>query len=129
MPLKKIHSVLNYCIATVWLINGLFCKVLGLVPRHEQIVAGILGTKYARPLTVLTGLSEVAMAIWIISRLQARLNAVIQMVIIAIMNVLEFLLVPHLLLWGKFNAVFAALFILLIYYNEFILGRQSAYQQ
>ena len=37
------HQVLHYLIAAVWLANGLFCKVLNLVPRHQQIVARILG--------------------------------------------------------------------------------------
>jgi hypothetical protein len=36
------YKLLNYLIAAVWLVNGLFCKVLGLVPRHQEIVATIL---------------------------------------------------------------------------------------
>ncbi len=43
------------------------------------------------------------------------------MVVISTMNILEFLLVPQLLLWGRFNIVFAVIFIALIYYNEFKL--------
>ncbi len=45
------------------------------------------------------------------------------MVVIGIMNILEFLLVPQLLLWGRFNLVFAILLIVLIYYNEFTLKK------
>jgi hypothetical protein len=29
------YQLLNYLIAAVWLVNGLFCKVLNLVPRHD----------------------------------------------------------------------------------------------
>jgi hypothetical protein len=118
------HKFLNYSISTVWIANGLFCKVLDLVPRHRQIVASILGEDLSKPLTILIGLSEIGMAIWIISRRWTKLNAVLQILIIATMNVLEFSLVPDLLLWGKANALFAFMFILLIYYNEFNLNKK-----
>ena len=116
--------MLTYLIVAVWLVNGFFCKVLNLVPRHQQIVAVILGDEFSRVLTVLIGLSEVAMALWIVSRFKSRLNAVMQMGIVAAMNVLEFIVAPDLLLWGRMNAVFALLFILLVYYNEFVLGKK-----
>jgi DoxX-like family len=105
-------------IALVWLINGLFCKVLNLVPRHELIVGRILGQDYARPLTLLIGLSEIAMSIWILSGIKSRLNAYLQIAIIATMNTIEFTLAPDLLLWGKLNSLFAFLFILIIYFND-----------
>ncbi|EMS33047.1 hypothetical protein C943_00324 [Mariniradius saccharolyticus AK6] len=44
------------------------------------------------------------------------------MFLVAIMNILEFVLVPDLLLWGRYNALFALLFIGLVYYNEFVLN-------
>ena len=119
------HKLLNYFIATVWIANGLFCKVLNLVPRHQKIVGQILGDYYSRPLTILIGLSEMGMAIWILSGLWIRLNAVTQILVIATMNILEFVLVPDLLMWGKANSIFAFLFILLIYYNEFHLNKKS----
>jgi len=119
------HKLINYFIATVWIANGLFCKVLNLVPRHQKIVGQILGDYYSRPLTILIGLSEMGMAIWILSGLWIRLNAVTQILVIATMNILEFVLVPDLLMWGKANSIFAFLFILLIYYNEFHLNKKS----
>lgn len=125
MTYKTIHTLLTYCIAIIWLTNGLFCKVLNLVPRHQQIVAGILGNKYSRTLTVLIGMSEIAMAIWIISGIKTRLNAITQIIIIAVMNTLEFILVPQLLLWGKYNSVFAFLLIVVIYYNEFYFNKKQ----
>jgi hypothetical protein len=128
MAKRSIHKVLTYCIAVVWLANGLLCKVLNLVPRHEQIVARILGINYSRPLTLLIGLSEIAMAIWIISGFRSRLNTIVQIVIIATMNTLEFIFVSDLLLWGKFNSVFAFLLILIIYFNEFYLNKKLTKQ-
>jgi len=128
MTARRKHQILNALIAGVWLVNGLFCKVLNLVPRHQEIVAGILGDHNARLFTVSIGLSEIGMAIWIISGIWPRLNATAQILIIATMNTLEFILVPHLLLWGKANAFFAFLFILLICYNSFFLHKNLATQ-
>lgn len=128
MPNRKTHKILTYLIALVWIANGLFCKVFNLVPRHQLIVARILGSSNARTFTVLIGLAETAMAVWIISGIKTRWNALAQIVIIAAMNTIEFFLAPDLLLWGKFNALFALLFILLIYFNEFHLNKQPALQ-
>jgi uncharacterized membrane protein YphA (DoxX/SURF4 family) len=116
------RKFLTYLIALVWLVNGLVCKVLQLVPRHEQIVARILGDQYARPLTLAIGILETGMAVWIISGIKSRYNAILQMVIVAIMNMIEFILAPDLLLWGRFNSLYACIFILLIFYTEFKLS-------
>jgi hypothetical protein len=123
-----INKFLNYFIAGVWIANGLFCKVLNLVPRHQEIVARILGNDHAALLTRAIGFSEVAMGVWILSGFQTSLNAITQITVIATMNLLEFFLVPDLLLWGRFNLLFAVLFMLLIFYNEFFV-RHSLTQQ
>jgi hypothetical protein len=103
----------------VWVANGLFCKVLHLVPRHQQIVARILGEEYALIATKTIGVLEIGMAVWILSRIQSRLCAITQMLIVATMNVIEFILVPDLLLFGRINIIVATFFILVIYVNEF----------
>ncbi len=118
--------ILNYLIAAVWLANGLFCKVLNFVPRHQQIVARILGIDHALLFTKLIGVLEIAMAVWIISGFKSRLNAMVQVIVIGTMNSIEFVLAPDLLLWGRINALFAFLFILLIYYNEFHFKHELA---
>ena len=128
MKNKKLHKGLTLLISVVWLANGLFCKVLNLVPRHEQIVARILGEDYSRPLTILIGLSEVVMAVWVLSKFKSKLNAITQILIVALMNTLEFILVPDLLLWGRLNSLFALLFISLVYYNEFVLNKKLIQQ-
>ncbi len=121
MTKKAIHTFLTFGIATVWIANGLFAKVLHYVPRHEEIVGKILhlDKPFANIFTILIGISELFMAIWILSNLKTRLNAITQIVIVATMNTLEFILVPDLLLWGRLNAFFAFLFILVVYFNEF----------
>jgi hypothetical protein len=120
------YRSLTYLITLVWLANGLLCKVLGLVPRHAAIVARILGPTYAGPLTRLIGLAEIGMAIWMVSGLYRRWCVVAQILLVAVMNTLEAWLAPDLLLWGRANALFASLFIALLYYYEFILPRPSS---
>ncbi|TXF75068.1 DoxX-like family protein [Chryseobacterium sp.] len=120
----KIYNFLNYFFALVWLVNGLFCKVLNLEPRHQEIVARILGGEHSKILTFAIGISEVLMSVWILLKILSKLNAVTQIIIIAAMNIIEFIVVPDLLLWGKFNIIFVLFFIALIYYKEFILKKE-----
>ena len=124
LKIENLHKILTFLIATVWLANGLFCKVLNLVPRHEQIVARILGDDYSRPLIILIGLSEIVMAVWVLSRFRTKLNAIAQIAVVVTMNIIEFILVPDLLLWGRLNSIFALLFTGIVYYNEFVLKRK-----
>jgi len=112
------YRLINYFITLIWLVNGLFCKVLNFVPRHKAIVARILGPEHSSLFTFLIGLSEIVMACWILSGIMPRINVFMQILIISAMNILEFFLAPDLLLWGKANALFAFLFVLLIYYNR-----------
>lgn len=121
----KLHKIVNYLIAFIWLANGLFCKVLNLVPRHQEIVAKILGSNHSRVFTLAIGLSEIVMAIWILSGYKRRINVYTQILVIAIMNTLEFFLVPDSLLWGRFNSLFALLLIVIIYFNEFYLNKKQ----
>lgn len=123
---RSAHKLLTIGIAAIWIVNGLLCKILNLVPRHELIVAKILGSEYSRPMTIAIGFSEILMAIWVLSGKRSKLNTVAQIVIIAVMNILEFIIAPELLLWGKFNAVFAFILILAIYFNEFYLNKKPA---
>ena len=125
MKYKSVHKILTFCIAIIWMINGLFCKVMNLVPRHQQIVTKILGNEHARLLTMIIGSSEIFMAIWILSGIKSKLNAIAQIIIIGVMNTLEFILVPDLLLWGKANAIFAFILIAVIFFNEFYLKNKS----
>lgn len=125
---KNLHKSLTLLTSVVWLANGLFCKLLNLVPRHEQIVARILGENYSRPLIILIGLSEVVMAAWVLSKFKSKLNAITQILLVVVMNTLEFILVPDLLLWGRLNSLYALLFIGLVYYNEFVLNKNITQQ-
>ena len=95
-----------------------------MVPRHQQIVEHILGEKYGMIITKLIGAAEIVITVWIISGFKRKLNATAQLLIIITMNLLEFFLVPDLLLWGRFNLLFAAVLVIIIYYNEFVLYKE-----
>lgn len=119
------HKIVTIIIALIWFINGLICKVLNLVPRHELIVKKILNTEYSRNFVVVIGISEILMAFWILTGFKRKLNAFIQIIIIAGMNIIEFVFVPELLLWGRFNSLFALLLIAVIVFNEYYLSTRS----
>ena len=121
--MKLTHKVITSCISLVWIVNGLCCKILNVVPRHTAIVATILGEGNAHYFTLLIGCMEILMAVWILSRIQPRLNALSQIGIVATMNVIECILAPNLLLWGRYNALFALLFCFVVFINEFYLNK------
>lgn len=98
----------------VWGVNGLWCKVLGQVPRHEQIVARVVGEAMAPALTTLIGLAELGMVAWILSGLFPRLCAITQAAIVMTMNVIEQVIAGELLLFGRFNLLWAAVFSALV---------------
>ena len=118
--------LITYLIAIVWLANGLLCKLLLLVPRHAAIVARILGPAHAGLLTRLIGLGEIGIGLWVISGIKPRWCAWTQIALVLTMNSLEAMLAPDLLLWGRFNAVFAVLFCGLIYFHRLRPARLAA---
>lgn len=66
------------------------------------------------------------MAIWILSGYKTKLNAIAQIAVVVTMNTIEFILVPDLLLWGKLNSLFAFIFILVVYFNEFYVNKNNS---
>lgn len=108
----------------VWLANGLFCKILNLEPRHQEIVGQILGNQYKFPITITIGILECLMFLWVLSKIKSNFCAIFQIVIIMTMNVLELILVPNLLLFGRFNILVAITFCSVIYWNEFVSLRK-----
>ncbi len=75
--------------AVVWIVFGLVFKVLHAVPRHEEIVAAVLGASIAGPVTVLVGVAETLLGCWILSRRWPRTCALAQTLAIVSMNALE----------------------------------------
>ena len=93
---------------------------MDLVPRHQQIVARILGEQHSASFTRLIGLAEILMVVWILSGYRRKVNVAVQITVVTTMNVIEFFLAPDLLLFGKLNSVMALLFVVLVYCNEIL---------
>ncbi|MGB0744229.1 MAG: DoxX-like family protein [Opitutales bacterium] len=121
MSPERIQRIIDFGLALVWMVMGLYCKVLGQVPRHEAIVGEILGAGTAVWLTPLIGIGEVFLGIWIASGVYRKLSASIQILLVLVMNTLEFTLAVEHLLWGPLNFIFALLFCGLVYCNAFVL--------
>lgn len=120
---QRVFAVL---FALVWFVNGLLCKLLGLAPRHAEIVARILGDTHAAALTRLIGAGEIVLGLWILSRRHWRWSAAVQIALVLTMNVIEFLLAPDLLLFGRWNALVALAYALLVAYAGFVARPASA---
>jgi hypothetical protein len=121
---QLLHKLLTLGIAAVWLVNGLFFKILNLMPRHELIVARIVNETYSRQFILLIGSLEVLMVVWVLSGVRSRLCTIFQVCIILTMNIMEFILVPDILMFGRVNLLVAIGFCILILYNEFYLNRR-----
>lgn len=76
-------------VALVWLAFGLVFKVFRAVPRHERIVARILGDRVAPALTRLIGLGEALVGVWMLSGLLLPWCAALQTLLIVSMNAIE----------------------------------------
>jgi uncharacterized membrane protein YphA (DoxX/SURF4 family) len=113
------NKVMTNLIAAVWLINGLFCKLLNLVPRHREIVSQILGQEFSGIMTEAIGLGEIGIALWVLSGFKSRLAAIVQILLVLTMNIIEYVMVPDLLLFGRINIVFALLFSIVIFLHEY----------
>lgn len=118
----KIQRCIDVLLAAVWVVMGLYCKLLGMVPRHEAIVGEILGVDTATWLTPLIGTGEICLGIWIATGLHRKLSASIQILLVITMNLLECTLAVEHLLWGPINILFALLFCFLVYWNAFRLN-------
>jgi len=120
-PFLSLTDLLRYFFVLVWIVNGLFCKVLNFVPRHQLIVERILGSEYGFVLTKMIGVSEILMTIWILSGIRQRLCLFMQIGVVGLMNIIEFSLAPDLLLFGKLNLLFAGCFMMLVYFQISLL--------
>lgn len=120
-----LSRILNTTIAFVWLFSGIYCKLLGLEPRHRAIVARVLGEDMAGWASPAIGALEVLMGLWVLSRIAPRFCALTQIITVASMNILEFFLAPDLLLFGRLNALFAFFFLVIVYLNAFVINSSS----
>lgn len=100
-------------LAGVWLVNGFGAKLLGLVPRHQAIVARFFGEGDAPTLTRLIGGAEILMAVWILSGRSRRACAWSMAATLVAMNTLELWRARDLLLFPRLMPLANAALILL----------------
>src|SRR5436190_5910131 len=107
--------ILRPAVAAVWMVHGLYNKLLGGSPRHLAIVQSVPGLDGANGVRMLTavGAAEVAIAVWMLSGRAPLACAAVQTVLLLSMNVLELTYARHLLLWPAgllpLNVIFLAL--------------------
>lgn len=110
---RKMIIGIRIGIALVWFVFGLVFKVFNVVPRHREIVATVLGPELgddlAGPLTVMIGLAEVGVGVWMLSGWRPRTCATLQTIALVAMITLakEHLLAPVPMVCA--NAVFLGL--------------------
>lgn len=75
-------------IAMVWLYEGLWCKLLGGVPRHADVIAAapFIGPGAARAALITLGLAECGIAAWVLSGQRMRQAALVQTALLVAMN-------------------------------------------
>src|SRR4051794_33056931 len=117
---RSLHTTLTLATSLVWLLNGLFCKVMDMVPRHRAIVARVLGEDISHFATKAIGGSEILICIWILTGIKPQWCALFQIMIVATMNTIEFFVAPDLLLYGRANAIVATFFCCGVFFNEFV---------
>ncbi len=116
----SLRSIIRVCISLIWFLNGFYCKLLNRVPRHQLIVARILGPEHSFLFTKLIGVSEIFMSIWVISQFKSRFCTFTQIMLIMTMNIIEYFKARDLLLFGAVNIVLALLLVCLILYLEYV---------
>lgn len=80
--------LIRVAIALVWLYQGMWCKVLGRVPRHEAVVVTVLflSAAQAHAALLVLGVVECGLAGWVLSGKLARGAALVQTGLLVAMN-------------------------------------------
>ena len=85
--------VLRIAIASVWIYQGFWRKLLGRAPRDQKIVeaTSFLSASWARRFLVAIGVFECLLAAWAFSGIRAREAALTQTVALVVMNAMALL--------------------------------------
>lgn len=93
------NQLIRLAIALVWFYQGLWCKVLGGVPRHEAVIAAVpfLGFAASHSTLIALGLLECGIGLWVLSGRRMRQAAIAQTVLLAAMNAGGLIWAAHLI--------------------------------
>lgn len=88
LRVKPDPILIRASIALVWFYQGLWCKLLGGVPRHEAVVGAVpfIGAGAARSVLIVLGLAECCIAAWVMSGRRMRDAAIAQTALLIAMN-------------------------------------------
>jgi DoxX-like family len=81
-------KLIRLSVAMVWFYQGLWCKVLGGVPRQEAVISTVpfMGAAEVRMALMVLGLVECGLAVWVLSGQRMRQAATVQTALLAAMN-------------------------------------------
>lgn len=103
MPAMRVNlaGVLSVFVASVWLVHGLYNKLLHGSPRHLAIVQSVpgLGGHAGELVLVCVGIGEVLLSVWMVSGIRIWACVIVQAVALLSMNVLELAFAADHLLW------------------------------
>jgi DoxX-like family len=88
-PLLTPAWLIRIAVGTVWLYEGLWCKLLGREPRQLQVVEAVpyVGPRAGVPFLKLLGTFEVALALWAFSGVAPIPCAALQTLLLVTLNV------------------------------------------
>lgn len=80
--------IVRSSVAAVWLYEGLWCKVLGRVQSQVEVVTAVprLGPRFGAPFLKLLGIVEVALAVWVMTGIAPGLCAIVETVLLVVLN-------------------------------------------
>lgn len=70
-------------------------------------------------ITKAIGAGELLIVFWILSRIKSKWCSIAQIGLVITMNIIEAILAPDLLLFGRGNLFVAFVFVIVVYMNEF----------
>jgi hypothetical protein len=86
--LGRPSPIIRIPVASVWLYQGLWCKVLGRVPHQEAVIGAVpfFSPATAHALLIALGLLESLFAVWVLTGIRPRLAATAQTILLVAMN-------------------------------------------
>jgi hypothetical protein len=81
-------AVIRGAVAAVWLYEGLWCKVLGRAQLQAQVVAAVpkIGPAFGPSFLKALGAVEIALAAWVISGIHPGGCAIVETVLLVVLN-------------------------------------------
>jgi uncharacterized membrane protein YphA (DoxX/SURF4 family) len=82
------YWLIHVAVASVWLYEGLWCKLLGRDPNQRTVVEAVprLGPKIGAAFLKVLGVVEVAMGVWVLSGISPVLCAAAQTALLVTLN-------------------------------------------